>query len=114
MTETPQHLEALDRANEVRLARAELKREIKSGARSVADLIHPANPLPDFAEAMSVDQLLKAQRRWGTTRARSFLRGLGIGEKRLLSQLTTRQRWVIARKLDRTSPLPPSEQLAAA
>ena len=35
----PQHLRALDRANEVRLARAELKRRVADGEISAAEVI---------------------------------------------------------------------------
>ena len=37
----PQHLQALARANKVRLARAELKRQVAEGELSVADVIQP-------------------------------------------------------------------------
>ena len=39
MTPEPQRLRALERANEVRLARAELKRRIADGEVSAADVI---------------------------------------------------------------------------
>ena len=38
-TRAPQRLQALERANEIRLARAELKRRIAYGAVSAADVI---------------------------------------------------------------------------
>ena len=64
MTPAPQRLRALERANAVRLARAELKRRIAEGEASAADII-----LDPPAEAFSwaIGELLMSQRRWGTT-----------------------------------------------
>ena len=39
MTPAPQHMRALARANEVRLARAELKRRITHGELTVAEVV---------------------------------------------------------------------------
>ena len=95
-SEAPQRMRALERANAVRLARAELKREIARGRRSAADVILE---LPSEAESWSVGELVKSQRRWGSNRTRKLLSGLQISENRHLGMLTERQRRVLAAEL---------------
>ena len=55
MTPAPQRLRALERANAVRLARAELKRRIAEGEASAADVI--MDP-PDEALSWAIGELL--------------------------------------------------------
>ena len=90
-----QHMRALERANEVRLARAELKRRVGEGRSSAAEVILEC---PWEARTMSVAELLLSQRRWGHTRARRFLAGIPLSEKELGS-LTDRQRHTLAAAL---------------
>jgi hypothetical protein len=66
----PQHMRALERANQVRLARADLKRRIAGGQIGVAEVILDC---PWEADSMAVADLLMSQRRWGQTRCRKFL-----------------------------------------
>src|SRR5579875_2736387 len=66
----PQRLRALDRANQIRLARAALKRSIALGEVSAAEVILKC---PDAARSWPIGDLLTSQRRWGTTRCRKFL-----------------------------------------
>jgi len=89
----PQHMRALARANEIRLARAALKRQIASGATSAADVILRC---PPEAEGMTVSELLSAQRRWGRTRSRKLLGGLELKENKQLATFTQRQRDLLA------------------
>jgi hypothetical protein len=97
MTPEPQRLRALERANEVRLARATLKRRIAGGEVSAADVILEA---PWEANSWAVGELLLSQRRWGNTRARKLLMRLQINETRQVGALTERQRKVLAAQLD--------------
>jgi len=85
----PQHLRALERANAVRLARAELKRRVACGDVSAADVILSA---PWEADSMTVADLLTSQRRWGQIRCRRFLQHIGISESKTIGSLTDRQR----------------------
>ena len=87
----PQYMDALARANEVRLARPALKREILDGSLSIADALDDPR-----AASMTVYQLLSAQRQWGRLRASSVLRGLRIGETQYVGKLTLRRRRVLA------------------
>ena len=98
MTPEPQRLRALERANEVRLARAELKRRIASGGVSAAQVILDC---PWEAHSWSVGDLLMSQRRWGRTRCRKFLVQSEISEVKQIGTLTERQRLMLASKLPR-------------
>lgn len=89
-------MQALERANRVRLARAELKRRIAEGEISAADLMLR---LPPEADNWTVRELLLSQRRWGSTRARRFLERNQIGELKRLGELTDRQRRLLAAQL---------------
>ena len=80
----PQHLRALQRANEVRLARAELKRRVMHGNLNAVDVIRSR---PWEAESMAVSELLMSQHRWGHTRARRFLATVPISETKTLGSL---------------------------
>ncbi len=94
--ETPQHMEALARANRVRLARAELKRSIARGEVDAAEVIRDC---PWETESMTLAELLTSQRRWGRTRARKFLLALALNENKRLGTLTSRQRLLLSTEL---------------
>jgi hypothetical protein len=89
-------MEALARANRVRLARAELKRSISRGDVDAADVIRDC---PWETESMTLAELLTSQRRWGRTRARKFLLALALNENKRLGTLTDRQRALVAAEL---------------
>ena len=93
----PQHMQALQRANRVRLARAELKREIAEGTRSVAEVI---TACPWEAESMTISDLLMSQHRWGRTRCRRFLAGVPMSENKTIGSMTERQRMSLAARLE--------------
>jgi hypothetical protein len=96
MTRQPQRLRALERANEIRLARAELKRRIADGDTSAAEVI--LSP-PCAAMSWAIGDLLMSQRRWGTTRCRKFLLRNQINENKTIGALTDRQRRLLADQL---------------
>ncbi len=103
----PQHLQALARANRVRLARAALKRTIASSERGVAEVILEC---PWECESMSITELLSSQRRWGRTRSRKFLTSLGLTENKRIGTLTHRQRNLVAAALRaKAGPAQPDE-----
>jgi hypothetical protein len=95
-TPEPQRLRALERANEIRLARAAIKRRIALGEVSAAAVILEC---PDAANSWSVGELLMSQRRWGSTRCRKFLSQNSIGETKPVGTLTDRQRQLLASSL---------------
>jgi hypothetical protein len=98
----PQRLRALEQANAVRLARAELKRRIAEGEVTAAEIILAC---PYEARRWTVSELLVAQRRWGVTRCRKFLERNHISEIKQIGALTDRQRRLLAAQLESRSPL---------
>jgi hypothetical protein len=94
---TAQCMEALARANEVRLARAALKRDVSAGRRSVTDVISDS---PWEAESMSLSELLCSQRRWGRARSRKLLSSAALGEGKKVGSLTERQRRILVGALE--------------
>ena len=92
----PQYLRALERANQVRLARARLKRRVAMGEIDAAEVILDC---PWEAESMAVADLLMSQRRWGHTRCRKFLSQVPMSEKKAIGSMTERQRRVLAAML---------------
>lgn len=91
-----QHLRALEYANRVRLARAEMKREIAAGELAAADVVLRC---PWQAHSMSISDLLMSQKRWGRTRCRRLLVSLGVPENKQVGTLTERQRLALAAML---------------
>jgi hypothetical protein len=92
----PQYMRALARANQVRLARAELKRRIATGEVGVSEVILEC--LWE-ADSMAVADLLMSQRRWGQTRCRKFLSQIPMSEKKTVGSMTERQRRTLAAML---------------
>lgn len=100
----PQRLRALERANAIRLARAELKRRIADGELTAAQIILDC---PGEAERWTVSELLMSQRRWGSARCRKFLERNHISEIKPIGDLTERQRRLLALQLRERSALTP-------
>jgi hypothetical protein len=91
-----QHMRALEQANRVRLARAELKRQVADGETSVADVVLEC---PWEAESMTISDLLMSQHRWGRTRCRRFLASIPMSETKTIASMTDRQRRQLASML---------------
>jgi hypothetical protein len=89
-------MRALERANKVRLARADLKRRVAVGDIEVADVILEC---PWEAQSMAVADLLMSQRRWGQTRCRKFLSQIPMSEKKTVGSMTERQRRTLSAML---------------
>lgn len=107
--EGQQRFKALHRANWVRLARAEIKQRIRTGAVSAADVILEC---PCEVANMSVSDILMSQKRWGETRCRRLLLTVSIPEDKRVGTLTDRQREALVGKLGDTVPSadgPPSD-----
>jgi hypothetical protein len=97
-------MRALDRANRVRLARADLKREIADGSRTVADVILEC---PWESESMTIADLLMSQHRWGRTRCRRFLAQVPMSETKTIGSMTQRQREQLAARLNGEAVIDP-------
>jgi hypothetical protein len=107
-----QHLRALREANRVRLARAEMKRQVAAGGLDAAEVILSC---PWQAHSMSISDLLMSQKRWGRARCRRLLLSIGVPENKAIGTLTERQRAALAAMLDSKSTAPqrrPQLQLA--
>lgn len=87
-----QHMDALHKGNEIRLARAALKGDVKRGEKTVAGVL--ADNPPEVA-TMTVTDLIAAQHRWGTERARRWVAAQHVGESKTIGTLTDRQRGVL-------------------
>jgi hypothetical protein len=92
----PQHMQALEQANRIRLARARLKARVASGELSAAEVIVTC---PMEAETMEISDLLLSQRRWGWTRCKRFLASIPISENKTIGSMTERQRRTLAARL---------------
>ena len=92
-----QQLRALDQANQVRLARADLKRQVGAGAVTVQEVVEDC---PWQAETMSLSELLMSQRRWGRMRCRRLLLAVEVPENKRIGTLTERQRRALVAALD--------------
>ena len=92
----PQHMRALAQANRVRLARAELKRQVAEGDVFVSEVVLDC---PWEAESMTIADLLMSQHRWGRTRCRRFLVQLSMNETKTIGTMTDRQRRCLAGRL---------------
>src|ERR671917_1001282 len=101
-----QHLQALEYANRVRLARARMKRRIAAGELSAGEVILSC---PWQAHSMSISDLLMSQKRWGRARCRRLLVSLGVPENKQVGTLTERQRLALAAVLTaKNAPAGPS------
>jgi len=99
-TTMPQHLRALERANEIRLARCQRKRDVLAGETTVADLLRE---MPSEIEGMRVYDLLAAQRWWGRVKTRKLMLAAQVSDSKTIGSLTDRQRGVLIAMLERRS-----------
>jgi hypothetical protein len=90
-------MQALARANQVRLARAGLKRDISAGRRRITEVILES---PWEVESMSLSELLCSQRRWGRARSRKLLSSIALSEGKRVGTLTERQQRILVTALD--------------
>src|SRR4051794_3573165 len=89
-------MRALEQANRVRLARAELKRQVAEGDTTAAEVVLTC---PWEADSMPIGDLLMSQHRWGRTRRHRFLSPLRMSETKPIGSMTQRQREELAARL---------------
>jgi len=90
-----QQLLALQRANLIRRARAQLKKRIGAGDLSAAEVILD----PPEARRWPLVELLTSQPGWGNAKCRQFLARNDISEIKPVGELTQRQRQLLAARL---------------
>jgi hypothetical protein len=93
---TAQRLEALRRANEIRIGRAQLKRALAAGSVRVSDIL--AAP-PECARTQKVQALLLALPKYGPARVARLLAQCQISSAKTLAGLSERQRAELIRRL---------------
>src|ERR1700685_4408752 len=84
-----QRMEALQRANDVRSRRAQLKRDLKAGRQPIHELL--LEP-PDYLETAKVVDLLLAVPKYGRVKVNKVLSQCRISPSKTLGGLSERQR----------------------
>ena len=84
-----QRMRALERANDVRSKRAELKWDLRTRRRSVVDVL--SEP-PEYVETMKLWDLLLAVPKWGRVKVAKTLKVVGVSPSRTVGGLSSRQR----------------------
>jgi hypothetical protein len=91
-----ERLSALEEANRVRFARADAKRDLKSGALDIYDLL--MDPSEELKGA-KVEEMLLAMRGMGRVKVARILREAGVSRAKTLVGLTHGQRDRLIRAL---------------
>lgn len=86
-----QRISALEEGNRIRVYRANLKRDLKAGRRSIRDVIL-AGATDQRIATMKVADALLATPRIGRVKADKILRRVKVSPSKTLGGLTTRQR----------------------
>ena len=84
-----QRMEALARANDIRTKRAQLKRDLKSGRRSIHSLL--LSP-PEYVETAKVFDMLLAVPKYGRVKVNKILAHCRIAPSKTIGGLSERQR----------------------
>ena len=93
-----QRMDALERANQIRTARATLKRDLKGGRMSIHSLL--LKP-PDFVETAKVSELLLAVPKYGRVKVNKVLQQCRISPSKTIGGLSERQRTELVSMLRR-------------
>ena len=84
-----QRMEALKRANDIRVRRAQLKKDLKLGRVSIDDIL--AAP-PDYVSTAKVFDILMAVPKFGRVKATRYLNQARISQSKTVGGLSERQR----------------------
>jgi hypothetical protein len=84
-----QRMEALQRANDVRVKRARLKKDLKTGRVRVEEIL--ADP-PEYVGTAKVFDMLLAVPKFGRVKAARFLNQCRISQAKTVAGLSDRQR----------------------
>jgi hypothetical protein len=82
-------MDALRRANEIRVRRAQLKKDLKDGRVQVEEVLRRP---PDFVETAKVFDILMAVPKFGRVKAARFLNQCRISQSKTVGGLSERQR----------------------
>ena len=86
-----QQMKALKQANIVRFAAADVKREVRDGRLLLGDAL-----FDDRAQSVVLRDLLMAQRFQGPLKVDRLLDTLNVNGYRRVSEITERQKWLVA------------------
>lgn len=93
-----QRMDALDKANDVRTRRAQLKRDLKAKRKSIHDiLLEP----PEWVETMKVFDLMLACPKYGRVKVNKVLQQCRISPSKTIGGLSVRQRTEVVAMLRR-------------
>jgi hypothetical protein len=84
-----QRMEALQRANDVRVQRAQLKRDLKAGDAQIEEIL--LKP-PEFVSTAKVFDMLMAVPKFGRVKAARLLNQCRISQSKTVGGLSERQR----------------------
>ena len=84
-----QRMDALKRANDIRVKRAQLKKDLKDGRVEVEKILQ--NP-PDYVSTAKVIDILMAVPKFGRVKAARFLNTCRISQSKTVGGLSDRQR----------------------
>jgi S13-like H2TH domain len=95
-------MEALKRANEIRVRRAQLKKDLKDGRVQIEDVLRDP---PEYVETAKVFDILMAVPKFGRVKAARFLNQCRISQSKTVGGLSERQRAELLSLFDRVSTL---------
>jgi len=84
-----QRMEALKRANDIRVKRAQLKKDLKVGKVHIEEIL---NDPPEYVETAKVFDMLMAVPKFGRVKATRFLNQCRISQSKTVGGLSERQR----------------------
>jgi hypothetical protein len=96
-----QRLAALERANEIRIARARLKRDLKAGHTQIHGLL--LDP-PEWLQTAKVFDLLLAVPKYGRVKVNRILTRCRVSPSKTIGGLSDRQRLALLGALGETRP----------
>ena len=84
-----QRMEALKRANDIRVRRAQLKKDLKFGRVGIEEILREP---PEFVSTAKVFDMLMAVPKFGRVKAARFLNQCRISQSKTVGGLSERQR----------------------
>jgi hypothetical protein len=94
-----QRMDALKRANEIRVRRAKLKRDLKEGSVKIEEIL--SQP-PDYVETAKVFDILMAVPKFGRVKAARLLNQCRISQSKTIGGLSDRQRGELVAQFSRS------------
>jgi hypothetical protein len=96
-------MEALKRANEIRVRRAQLKKDLKDGRLRIEAVLQSP---PEYVETAKVFDILMAVPKFGRVKAARFLNQCRISQSKTVGGLSERQRAELLGLFNRVSATP--------